>query len=120
MTITLLCLLGGLLLLVWKAWNTKLRKKKNKNKEKEKDESIVEKEVEEEKSEEEHHIVVKEVEENSEEEQIKNVQDLTFQDGDNIRSSRGLKVNSKCNLCSLKKQGNANVSPYEGESLANF
>lgn len=54
------------------------------------------------------------------EEQIKNVQDLTFQDGDNIRSSRGLKVNSKCNLCSLKKQGNANVSPYEGESLANF
>ena len=55
------------------------------------------------------------------EEQIQKIQGTQITNN-NTRSSRGLKVNKKCNLCTLKKpeQNMDNVTAYGGNSLASY
>ena len=54
------------------------------------------------------------------EEQINNIKGTQITTN-NTRSSRGLNINKKCNLCTLKKQEqNANITAYDGDSLATY
>ncbi len=55
------------------------------------------------------------------EEQIQNMKGTQL-NNNNTRSSRGLNVNKKCNLCTLKKpeQDLSNVNAYEGNALASY